>query len=148
MSREIKFRGWNKKNGTWLYGFYLQNRGEHFVCPDELATGKVFEDYEVDLESVGQFTGLCDKNGKEMYEGDILYSEAEDGSNAKSLIGWNEDMTCFGIMDEYAYRAQLKGYNFPAFDNQVMDNFRRHCVRFEIIGNIYENPELLKQEQQ
>ena len=42
MAREIKFRGFNRKNNVWLYGFYLQNRGAHFVCPDEFAGAKKF----------------------------------------------------------------------------------------------------------
>lgn len=51
--REINFRGYNRKNKQWLYGFYLQNRGYHFVCPDEWATGKLWDDYQVEPETVG-----------------------------------------------------------------------------------------------
>ena len=70
--REIKFRGFNRKNNQWLYGFYLQNRGAHFVCPDEFATNKSWDDYEVDPETVGQFTGLLDEDKREVYEGDVI----------------------------------------------------------------------------
>lgn len=45
--RIIQFRGKSKKTGEWLYGFYLQNRGVDFICPDEFADGKSWEDYEV-----------------------------------------------------------------------------------------------------
>ena len=71
-NRTIRFRGYNKKNGVWLYGFYLQNRGAHFVAPDEFADGKSWDDYEIDIESLGQFTGLQDIDGNDIYVGDAV----------------------------------------------------------------------------
>ena len=70
----IKFKGFNKKNSVWLYGFYLQNRGAHFVCPDEFAVGKTWEDYEVDPSTVKQLLYVT-KEGKEIYEDDDLHIE-------------------------------------------------------------------------
>lgn len=88
--RQILFRGFNRKNNVWLYGFYLQNRKAHFVAPDEFATGKTWDDYEIDPETLGQFINRKDKKGNDIYDGDILYVEFSDGSHSYSLIGWNE----------------------------------------------------------
>ena len=76
--RKILFRGFNKKNNLWINGFYFQNRGTSFVCQDEWADGKSWNDYEVDRPSVGQFTGVYDYEGKMIFEGDIISGRTSD----------------------------------------------------------------------
>lgn len=98
----IKFKGFNKKNNVWLYGFYLQNRGAHFVCPDEFAIDKTWEDYEVDPSTVKQL--LCiSKEGKEIYEDDELHLHIDGRSESyKAKMG-----EPYGVISEYHRERRL-----------------------------------------
>lgn len=116
--REILFRGKNIA-GKWVYGVPL-------ICNEVAFISRIFEDnIRVIPETVGQFTGLTDKNGKKIFEGDILkgcwkmifevyYDDCLLQFRAKTVDGFNKDI------DYYGYPHQI-----------------------EVIGNIYDNPELL-----
>ena len=71
MNRKISFRGYNLKNKKWLYGYYIVNRGKHYIVQDEVAEPfSEQSDFEVAPESVGQW--VCQYKDIDVYEGDIL----------------------------------------------------------------------------
>jgi uncharacterized phage protein (TIGR01671 family) len=142
--REILFRGKRKDNGEWIEGFYVCNRysigfakepaiyENHYIYTKRIDSEKWFKTIQVEVihETVGQFTGLTDKNGKKIFEGDIVE------------ITWKGNIICVGDIryDEASCRFVIyENYIFPyGFDN---------TNTFEVIGNIHDNPELLKEQQ-
>ena len=126
--REIKFRGKRLDNGEWIVGSYIEaeNRDRsiaHQIVPYK--SGEVVR--EVDPATVGQYTGLQDKNGEEIYEGDIVCGSPQ------------------RVVGEVVYhndRIEIKDDD-PQY--WVGVNFFSQEGR-EIIGNIHDNTELLKTE--
>lgn len=132
--REIKFRGKRLDNGEWIKGNSIVRLGDgFFICCWTGVTIKKSEFYnlftEVAPATVGQYTGLKDKNGREIYEGDII-----GGSNG-SINGW-----------EWPFKSEIKwndeecGFNTPNWGYMDSTHY------YNVLGNIHDNPELLKTE--
>ncbi len=132
--REIEFRaktlseitnGNLKKDGTWVYGYYRDRIGCPTISEFSFADAD-YIDYEVDVKTLGQYTGLKDKNGTKIFEGDIV--NMLNINDYPMQIKWNKKW------------ARFIFYNLV--DKTEMNLFTEQC---EVIGNIYDNPELIKE---
>lgn len=132
MTREIKFRS-KSLDGIWEYGeLHLRCNHPHI---HNLIGAKIY----IDPNTVGQFTGLHDKNGKEIYEGDIIKMSTAAYGDEIFKIGYEDShigafCLCTNEQEDTSRFVGIFGrdYGYEPF----------YC---EVIGNIYDNPELLKQ---
>lgn len=130
MIKKILFRGKRVDNGEWIEGYFWKDiwgDNTEYIYYDG-------EDYEVIPETVGQYTGLTDKNGKKIFEGDIvMHIQKYDISGVVASVGivrWSNSYGSWVITD---------------FDNGRADMFLgNEAHRTEVIGNIHNNPELLE----
>ena len=155
--REILFRGKRPDNGEWVEGDLIASE---FISPDrngelyingKSVDGMVWGEgcfYSIDLSTVGQYTGLKDNNGKKIFEGDII--KADNGKQSSiSVVKFGEyypklffamlDICCTGVQ-----HLNANGFYLESAKHEDMILFKsRHLV---VIGNIYDNPELIYKE--
>lgn len=132
--REIKFRGitGTTEGKKWVYGYLYKIKSffsedyQYFIKNEHL------QETRVDEDTIGQYTGLKDKNGKEIYEGDII--------RFKDRITNKEDVFTVKYSEE---RASFV-LNNKVYDEMTI-NARDKILLVEVIGNIYDDPELLEE---
>lgn len=120
MSRKISFRGYNLKNKRWLYGYYLVNRGKHYIVQDEVVEPfSESSDFEVDPESVGQKVG--EVGGVELYEGDVVNINRKKELFFRGKIMW-DSVYCQYILRNGNYGRDLLSTAKNLFEYEVTGN--------------------------
>ncbi|WP_312145665.1 YopX family protein [Lysinibacillus capsici] len=119
MSREIKFRGWHKGLNKWVYGFLTRNKNGVYYIENADSVYGIAEE-----KSVGQYTGLKDKHGTEIFDGDILAI-----NNTRYVVG---------------YREYSGGWQLEIKNEYCAEMVQGNCELLEVIGNIYEHKHLLE----
>lgn len=140
--RGILFRGKRKDNGEWVYGDLIKNL-IYDGREKEIRIGDIYFEHNGDIhgtavrkvipETVGQFTDLCDKNDNKIFEGDIVRF-------------YDKDWTASGIatVDFESGKWKINGRYTTKLLSTVWLDLYRTGFEYEVIGNIYDNPELLE----
>lgn len=135
--REILFKAKRVNNGEWVEGYYLRDQ-YHIGGKDIIFYRKdsdrftVYTD-RIDIETLCQFTGLCDKNGNKIWENDILMAHLDESypeNVTYETVEWNV--------------AGWVGRETDSIGRQYLDKF--DLEHYEVVGNIFDNPELLQEE--
>ncbi len=141
--REIKFRAWDKKHNEMRYlgvgdSFRFWSDGNWTIVNTVYLPGTLVTDHEKAI--LMQYTGLKDKSGKEIYEGDIFQfgtkKEGESGEGERGIVEWHEQLARFGL----SFYSIYGGEGYTGKTQHLVE-----CIKGKkVIGNIHENPELLE----
>lgn len=133
INRDGGYHRTNYKNGDWVYGLIARLYDEKYLLPALMTNTEGVSGIEVDHETICQYTGLTDKNGNKIWENDVVryYDDIAD-MNKEDLVKWNETHASFVRLHE-----SKMGLQYLYIDECIAN-------RCSVIGNIFDNPELLK----
>ena len=146
--KEILFRGKRIDNGEWVDGYYYESKisGCFILSPkikvrkkDGVVINDSFEVFEVIPETVGQFTGLTDKNDKKIFEGDIVHAVYQVGYVGCKNVDYGIGVVkyCASYYGGASYEIDIIGDSGSRVFTASLEN------GVEVIGNIHDNPELI-----
>lgn len=137
MKRTIKFRGKCLDDGSWVYGYFIKYlTGRCFIHEPVISSASENDmyEYEIDPETVGQFTGFVDMAGQDVYEGDYMLTKGVLPSNKGEIyccpLVYHKDALCHFVHEIGAYLRLNK------------ENFDGDMMYTVVVGNIHDNPEL------
>lgn len=121
MNRTILFRAKQKSDGQWFHGNLMCYGKQKYISVTKVIP---WQAYFIDDDTIGQYTGVKDINGKMVFEGDVVFLYAD--TESRFIVQWSEEWLCF------------LGHS----DNETV-TINKHTL-IEVIGNIYDNPELIE----
>ena len=152
--REILFKAKRKDNGEWVDGYLMDENYINIPFNDYDACGRFDDPIEINPETICQYTGLTDKNGQRIWENDILIGHGNDRDLSKVSFGnfYIIDVETLNRVDE------VSGWHTEVIETDALSKCEPFCLpmpltdfyiersEFEVIGNIFDNSELLEVE--
>lgn len=135
MKNSYLSKGKRVDNGEWVLGHYYEFMCKHYIFESPFTSKNLV--HEVDPTTVCRCTGLNDKNGKLIWENDVVDGHIKRGAAfLNCLVLWNESKARFDV--------RAKGCNFPMTLDEVAGNISVGGLDYEVVGNQFDNPELLE----